>query len=449
MFAAPATIFLDFRLPNATSWFYVSWFVAMALFFKFSRLLSVRNWDIASLFLLVPGLLLLQEGHDLQRQAVDAVELATATSRIWYGYLWLLGGSAYWMLRCFIDLRLVRRPALSPNLNLAGLAWLSAALAVCLISVAFRPQPGSVKIVGREPSSVNTVREAISQQTPTGDVAGHDSQFWAGRILAIACHMFIVAGLIVVGICHFQDVHAGVAAATCYLLLPYTALQIGQAHMLWLAVLLVWAVASYRRPLLAGMLLGLGAGTVYLPALLAPLWFSFYWRRGAGRFVVGFFVMAAVSLVVFLLIQGDPTAQIQKVLAQSDWQAWKFPRTESFWSGMDGTGFHWAYRLPVFIAYLALLLGTALWPTPKNLAHVIALSVVVLLGVQFWYADQGGAFVMWYLPLLVLMVFRPNLSDRRPRPIVEETDWLRRAGRTIVRVPTAMLRPPQQPVRVR
>jgi hypothetical protein len=57
----PASIFLDFNLPNAATWFYFSLLLSMALFFKFSRLLSVRNLDVLALFLLVPGLLLLQE----------------------------------------------------------------------------------------------------------------------------------------------------------------------------------------------------------------------------------------------------------------------------------------------------------------------------------------------------------------------------------------------------
>ncbi len=31
---------------------------------------------------------------------------------------------------------------------------------------------------------------------------------------------------------------------------------------------------------------------------------------------------------------------------------------------------------------------------------------------QFWVAKDGGLFMAWYLPLLVLTVFRPNLEDR-------------------------------------
>src|SRR5437868_9315782 len=58
-----ASIFSDFNLPNATTWFYFSILLAVALFFKFTRLWSLRNWDVLTLFLLVPGLLLLQEAH--------------------------------------------------------------------------------------------------------------------------------------------------------------------------------------------------------------------------------------------------------------------------------------------------------------------------------------------------------------------------------------------------
>src|SRR5437588_9077591 len=60
----PGSIFFDFKLPTAATWFYFSLLLAVALFFKFSRLLSMRNWDVLTIFLLVPGLLLLQESRN-------------------------------------------------------------------------------------------------------------------------------------------------------------------------------------------------------------------------------------------------------------------------------------------------------------------------------------------------------------------------------------------------
>jgi hypothetical protein len=106
----------------------------------------------------------------------------------------------------------------------------------------------------------------------------------------------------------------------------------------------------------------------------------------------------------------------------------------------------WAYRMPVFVACMALTVTTAFWPSPKNLAHVLALSAAALIGVQFWYADQGGVYVLWYLPLLLLIVFRPNLSDRRPLPINSETDWLFRLGRLLQRTAARAVGLPDQPV---
>ena len=43
-------VFLDFNLPNATTWFYFSLLLAMALFFRFGRLLSIRNGDGVAMF---------------------------------------------------------------------------------------------------------------------------------------------------------------------------------------------------------------------------------------------------------------------------------------------------------------------------------------------------------------------------------------------------------------
>jgi len=193
----------------------------------------------------------------------------------------------------------------------------------------------------------------------------------------------------------------------------------------------IWALAAYRLPILAGILLGLASVYAYFPALTFPIWVSFYWRRGATRFLTAFFLMVGIGLglIGLVLRQNDTLAGIVRhALSLSAWQPWRIPTTEGFW-----TGVHWAYRIPVFIAYLAFVITTACWPVPKNLAQVIALSAAVFIGVQFWYADQGGSYVLWYLPLLTLLIFRPNLNDRRPPPIQPETDWLVRLRRAVAR----------------
>jgi hypothetical protein len=116
------------------------------------------------------------------------------------------------------------------------------------------------------------------------------------------------------------------------------------------------------------------------------------------------------------------------------------PTTEGFW-----TGVHWAYRIPLFVAYAAFVIVTAFWPCPKNLAHAVALSAAVLIALQFWYADQGGVYVLWYLPLYLLMVFRPKLSERRPPITKPEHDWLLRLGGWLGRLGGRLVGTPREP----
>jgi hypothetical protein len=50
----------------------------------------------------------------------------------------------------------------------------------------------------------------------------------------------------------------------------------------------------------------------------------------------------------------------------------------------------------------------------RSAVVLIALSAALLIGIQFWHPDRGGVYVLWYLPLVLLMVFRPNLTAAEP-----------------------------------
>lgn len=471
---ATVSVFLDFNLPNATTWFYFSFLLAVALFFKFARVLSIRNWDVVTLFLLVPGLLFLQAsrptpGPPARHPAVQIAGLVgqsyvpgtplPAAGRVgafarqpnptleasrwrWVGYLWLLCGSAYFFGRCLFDLALVQRPALAPNLSFGGLAWLAGALLICLVAVAFRqPErgpPAAAPSPGETPAEADNVPELLVRRWAPPD--------WAPRLAAVLCHLTVVLGLVLIGRRHFGDPTAGMAAATFYLMLPYTGAHVGLLAHVWPAALVVWAVAAYRLPVLSGLLLGLAAGTAVFPALLLPAWVGFYWRRGAGRFLAAFLAalglcLAAVGLALWSEDVLGPA--LLDALERTAWQPWRTPTTDGFW-----TGIHAAYRIPVFIAYLAFVLATAVWPNPKNLAHLLALSAAALIGIQFWYADQGGTYVLWYLPLLLLLVFRPNLQDYQAAPLPPETDWLARGRQRLTRFVRWVARVPEPAARV-
>ncbi|MBP3953786.1 hypothetical protein J8F10_00525 [Gemmata sp. G18] len=445
------SIFLDFHLPNAATWFYFSLFLTIALFFQFTRLLSIRNLDLLMLFLLVPGFLILQEAASLDATArasgeagVDFARRAARERAL--GYAWLLVGSLYWFVRAIVDTALVRRPPVTANLNTPGLAWLGLALFVGLTAVAVRrtPDQANQEQVGKRPATIEQVQEtatAVVQQAQNTN--GHHApavavRFWAERGLAMICHAAVLVGLLMIGWRHFGDITTGVAAATLYTLVPYTAYHIGQFDHVWPTAFLVWAIFSYRRPTLAGWLLGLAAGSAVFPALLFPLWFGFFSQRGAARFGLAFLLASASSIGVtaLVLVIDGPTGQgIVTSLNLTHWKPWAAPTTESIWSGT-----HWAYRLPLFVLFIGFLASVTIWPARKNLSHLIAQSAAILIGVQFWHADRGGLYVLWYLPLLLLIVFRPNLTAAEPPPIVPGSVLTRLAGAAWRRV-----RPSQAP----
>ena len=418
-----ASIFWDFTLPNSATWFYFSAFLAVALFYQFTRLFTIRNIDLTMLFVFVPGFLWIQDANELATH----VPPGGRATRI-FGYAWLLGASLYWFVRCLVDLAAIRRPLVSPNLNSAGLIWFGSALFVGLTGVAYSRNADPWENVGHAPVALTGMQDtatAVVAQAPVATrLSPQDARWWVERTLAMVCHAAVVAGLVLVGAKQFHDLPTGIAAGTFYLLLPYTAYHVGQIHHVWPAALVVWAIYLYHRPAWAGALIGLAAGTTFFPLLLLPIWLQFYKPRGMGRFVGGFlftWMIGLTTTLVVLQLAGQFPNGMWRALHLADWQPWQIPTAEGIW-----TGAHWAYRIPVFALYAGFVVTSLVWPPVRNLGHLIALSAAVLIGIQFWFADRGGLYVLWYTPLLVLMALRPNLAEHVP---AEPRPWPRAFGR--------------------
>jgi hypothetical protein len=87
------------------------------------------------------------------------------------------------------------------------------------------------------------------------------------------------------------------------------------------------------------------------------------------------------------------------------------------------------------------------WPRPKNLAHVLALSAASLISIQFWFADRGGIYVLWFLPLVLLIVFRPNMTELRA-PELPPNGWPVRLGEMLMSLLARLLPARPKPVEV-
>ena len=64
------------------------------------------------------------------------------------------------------------------------------------------------------------------------------------------------------------------------------------------------------------------------------------------------------------------------------------------------------------MAFIVLCFSFLSWPAEKNLGTLVGYTAAIMVAVQFWHGFDGGLHIAWYLPLLLLIVFRPNLTGR-------------------------------------
>ncbi|MEM9645630.1 MAG: hypothetical protein AAF989_11620, partial [Planctomycetota bacterium] len=254
-------------------------------------------------------------------------------------------------------------------------------------------RPVSNSVGGDAP---RTISELTPRQQNVATVA---------KFLAIIAQGAIVIGIVMIGKRHFNNLAAGTGCALLYLLLPYTAQMTGRVDHAVPAALLLWAVLTYRRPMMAGTFMGLAAGLVYYPLFLLPLWFSFYWQRGARRFGVG---VAAMLIILMLLLSFAGTESLIGHLQRMFGLRMPTESPRGVWE----LGWNPVWRFPVIMGFVILSIFFAVWPAQKNLGTLISCTAAVMVGAQFWHGYGGGLYIAWFLPLLLLTIFRPNLQDR-------------------------------------
>lgn len=335
----------------------------------------------------------------------------------YYGFVWLLGVSVLLLARLLLDTTLVRRPLLEPNLSSGGLTFIGVSLFLFLMAnVATStieeqrnqgPKLGPGYALLNALPDIQTTAE-ITRSTQIGETEQRQSKLRAAvaKGISIAANLAIVLGIVAVGYWHFDDTKMGIGAATLYLLLPYTAQMTGRIDHVLPGAMLVWAILLYRFPLLSGGFMGLAAGLTYYPLFLLPLWLSFYWPRGVRRFLGGFATTIALLASLLFWVSGDQS--LEKLQHMFGLLAPAMQDLQGVW----GLGWYPSFRLPVLVAFCILSFSFIWWPAQKNLATLMSGTAAVMVAAQFWHGFGGGLYMAWFLPLVLLTIFRPNLDDR-------------------------------------
>ncbi len=431
---------------SQTAWLYLSSMLIIAVFYRFRRTWSLRNFDLLLLLTLSPGILLVRS-----QQGYSA------------GYTFLFLSTTFWTIRLLLDRYLTKRARIDPNLISPGMTFLGVcAFAFLMTESITRPaDPGTVTTVMKGEKIIQAAaapgtpdktvipnpskNEATEPEEagPTASLLGgtvattsrlfsgysisNDSSVrfgiveeTAARTLAILAHIAIISGLYWIGRYHFHDKTQGIAMATIYLLMPCTSYVVCEVNQVLPCAFIIWAIASYTRPLIAGILMGAACGSMFFPVFLLPVWASFFgWKRSL-RFFSGIAIVAAILAGSVALITPDTYTFTQQTINRIDIRLLSFEGgtgEQGFWNSL-----HPAYRIPVMVAFALMVITLTAWPWKKTLEVLLSYNAAIIVFTQFWYPQLGGVYVLWYLPLIILVIFRPRLLAQcdYPAPHVQQ-----------------------------
>jgi hypothetical protein len=130
--------------------------------------------------------------------------------------------------------------------------------------------------------------------------------------------------------------------------------------------------------------------------------------------------MAATLFGTYGFTSPDIASFLQSAMGKFDLTALGFRSGENVPTFWEEEAFLSLYRIPIVVAYFLMLASLTVWPRVKTLENLMASSAAIIVGTQFWYTQQGGVFLLWYLPLFLMIAFRPRLTHLRP-PMLEDS----------------------------
>lgn len=440
-------LYIDVAHPT---WLFYAALLVCAVFFRFSRLLSVRNLDLGLILAISTSLVLTGTWPSTASESTQSVLSEAVGSLSRYSPTILLVLSALLIIRLIFDESLTRRPRLEQNLNQQGLTFLCVPAFVILMSSVFILEPPVDNVEAVESGKALLERQAIgeteaddeeAQPAPTEtliaatasavaelsggiddaavspDSESNAMELLLARLLIVLAHATVVAGLLYIGRYHFNSMQLGISMTCLYLLLPCTAFKVHELNHVLPAACLIWAFACYRKPAVAGVLLGLSCGTLFFTVFLLPLWAVFYGRRGSLRFVSSLAVVAALSLFAVAMTSSSTDTFFNRIVHTTNWAAFQL-FTNQLPVSRVGVG-QIFLRITLAAVFMVMFIAMIVIPRRRNLENLLANSTALVVAAQLWYPKDVGTYVLWYLPLLLMVMFRPRL-DRFTPPKIDD-----------------------------
>ena len=407
--------------------------VVLAIYFRFGRIWSLRNLDLA-LLLTISFVVILAPESGINRVAV----LCALTGVL--------------LLRLLLDSFLQRRPRIDTNVNGPGLAVLGLTGLGLIVAATFDgPMHGEAEASTEKRSALPVAERTLSKsdkiasksQGPTTalikrpveritdkvvqlpaskEPAERDNtvQRITSGTLVVLGHLLVIAGLIVLGAKTFHDPKAGVAMAALYCLLPCTVIVPRSIQYILPSALILWAFVAHRRPVVSGILLGLACGTHVFPFVLIPLWLVYYGREGAMRFGLSCVLVLAALFGGFAFVSTDIRTFLWTSLGSIEIGGFWILGGEMSWSSVqiDTTAL-----IATVVGLAALLIGLVVWPRQKSFADLLAHSVAILVAVFLWYSLWTDWFLPGVIPFIIVVAYRPKTPERvlSSQPAVSET----------------------------
>ncbi len=406
---------------------------------NFDRLLSLRHLDIILLYLICPFLLLLWQNRR-------------------FAYAGIIAVTFLFFLRCLGGLWLKTERSLKDSTHLR-----KAAVLVLLLTCLFH-----VQTVYERPIDDCGIFSVIGAQymietgnLPYGSEVGHmgvygpllyvlhipvnvifepEVHFYPERgsfewqpyeqfemrgaqTVVLVFDLLAILGLYCFG-AKFGDKTTGLLLALAFALCPYVVGIGGAGGLQWTShivgiAFVVFALVFVSRPLVAGLLLGLGSGMLYYPAFLFVLWLCYYARTSGRRDVAKFLIaFAAVGIVcvVMIMVLVEPGGESEGLSPLGAF----VNDTIQFQQFSDGYGtspFSFWGQYPhvakwtkpaVGVSFLLFCLLIGLIPRRMNLRRLVALTAAILVGTQFTLSHGGGTYIGFYIAPFIILLFGPG-----------------------------------------